>query len=226
MRFGQKCYIISNLMVSNRPAEMYHGTPYAIHESSRPFLDPVLARRGGDDGDPEGLHVFGTPDLFMASLFALKVPHCCAILEQTAYGPVTVYDGPLPNPDDEGWVYNIPPEGFEQTRRRNGELSGKWAIVASRMRRVRHNDMEVPGLAVGQPVRRVTMRNLIESDRLRVCTFTGKIAMQDFMETLRQTVVEPGGSTAFVRIAFEREWIGDNTSDYWSGATPILGAAV
>jgi hypothetical protein len=214
-----------NLMASNQSAEMYHGTPYAIHESSRPFLDPALAGHMSDDGDPKEPYVFGTPDLFMASLFALKNPHCRAILDRTDYGPVAVYDGLPPNPDDEGCVYSIPSEGFEQTRRRNGELSGKWAIVASRMPYIRYNGIEVPGLAVGEPVRRVTMRNLVEKDKLRVCTFTGKIAVQDFLEILRRAVLEPGGPTSSVRTSLDRGWIEDITSDYWPAVAPTLEAA-
>jgi len=208
--------------MANTPTEMYHGTPYTIHDSPRPFLDPALSGNGSDDGDPKEPYIFGTPDLFMASLFALKNPHCRAILDRTDYGPVTVYDGLPPNPDDEGCVYKIPPEGFEQTRRRNGELSGKWAIVASRMPRILYNGIEVPGLAIGEPVRRVTMRNLVEEHKLKVCMLTGKIATQDFLETLRQGILEPEGSTVCVRTALESEWIKDITSGYRRDAVPIF----
>jgi hypothetical protein len=84
-------------MEKSDPSEFFHGTPAEIHTSERPFLDPRLAG-GHDEGDPEVGHVFATPDLLIASIFAFKDSGCRSIM-QTEDGPTVVFDGPPPSRD-------------------------------------------------------------------------------------------------------------------------------
>lgn len=167
----------------NYPSQLFHGTPYEIHTSERPFLDPRLAG-GHDEGDPEEGHVFATPDLLIASIFAFKDSGCRTIVK-TEDGPIVVFDSRPPSPDAKGFVYEVPPERFRQTIRR-GQPSGKWAMVESEMPLVTDDDgSQVPGIPLSDPVRRVIIRDLIEQEHLRVCILTGIVDVSTYSTAVR-----------------------------------------
>lgn len=198
-------------MEKAHPSRLFHGTPYEIHTSERPFLDPRLAG-GHDEGDPEEGHVFATPDLLMASIFAFKDSNCKTILT-TENGPVAVYAGNPPNPDSEGLVYEVPPKGFEQTICR-GQPSGKWAMVESKMPLVSGVDgNETPGIPLSDPIRRVFIRDLIVRERLRVCILTDTVDVNLYSAAVCDAM-HAGVETSFIREAVGRGWLRDITNNF------------
>jgi hypothetical protein len=193
------------------PSQLFHGTPYEIHTSERPFLDPRLAG-GQDEGDPEEGHVFATPDLLIASIFAFKDSGCRTIVK-TEEGPVVVFDGKPPTADSEGFVYQVSPEGFEQTVRR-GHPSGKWVMIETNMPLVKDTDgSETPGIPLNTPVRRVIIRDLIEQERLRVCILSGVVNVSIYSAAVRDAI-HAGAETTFMREAVERGWLHDITNTF------------
>lgn len=202
--------------MAENPPRLFHGTPYEIHTSERPFLDPHLAV-GRDDGDPEGEYVFATPDLLIASVFAFKDSDCKSIV-RTAEGPVAVFNGTPPARDAEGFVFEVLPEGFKQTLRRNVP-SGKWALVAQDMPRVTDVDgSEVPGLPLSEPVRRVFIRDLIKQDKLRVCLLTDAVDAATYSAAIRDAI-HAEMETTFISEAIECGWLYDITGQYFEDAS-------
>lgn len=198
-------------MERSDPSKFFHGTPVEIHASERPFLDPRLAE-GRDEGDPEVGHVFVTPDLLIASIFAFKDSSCRSIFK-TEGGPIVVFDGPPPSRDAQGYVYGVEPTGFQETTRR-GQPSGKWAMVEQNMPRVTDADgSEVAGIPVDKPVRKVSIRDLIEQDRLRICRLTEGVDAATFTAAVRDAI-HLKRETSFVREALERGWLEDITSQF------------
>lgn len=201
---------------------LFHGTPYEIHTSGRPFLDPSLAK-GRDEGDPEVGHVFATPDLLIASIFAFKDSDCRSIMKTTD-GPVAVFNGEGPSVDAERLVYEVPPTGFKQTLRR-GQPSGKWVMLGYDMPLVKdETGKEVPGIALGEPVRRVAIRDLIEQDGLRVYLLTGAVETVTYSAAARDAV-HLGMEATFVREAVASEWLRDITNQFVGGVAVATAVA-
>jgi hypothetical protein len=97
---------------------------------------------------------------------------------------------------------------------RRGQPSGKWAMVEQDMPRVIDTDgSEVPGIPVGDPVRRVTLRDLIEQDKLRICRLTDAVDVATYSAAGRDAA-HLGQETAFVREAIERGWLDDITGQF------------
>lgn len=159
--------------------------------------------------------MFATPDSLVACIFAFKNSGCRTIV-RTVDGLVVVFDSTPPAPDAKGQVYEVAPEGFRQTMRR-GQPSGKWAMVESDMPHVRDIDgSEVPGLPVGDPVRQVAIRDLIEQDGLRVCILTNAVDAVTYSAAARDAI-HLGAETIFMREAVERGWLRDITDHLYTG---------
>lgn len=199
------------------PDNLYHGTPYEIHTSARPFLDPSLAGRDGrDEGDPDEGYIFATPDLIFASIFALKVSNCRSILK-TQVGPAAVFEGDPPHPQASGYVYQVPSAGFQQTLRR-GVPSGKWAIVESRMPRVTlESGEQTPGLRVTEPYKRVTTRSLIEEYNLRVFCYSPHTVDPGWYAQAVRDALHEGTQDAFIEEAVRQGWLNPVTDRYLEG---------
>lgn len=195
----------------DRPQRLFHGTPHEIHNSERPYLAPN-AGGGYDEGDPQEAHVFATPDLLMASLFSFKDTDCINIT-RTGSELVIVYGDRPPQPDAKGYVFEVAPEGFEQTEA-HGRPTGKWAKVASEMPRVADSEGgETPGIPLDEPVREVRIRDLIEQEHLKICTLTGVVDADTYADALREAT-RLGAVDTFLQEAFQRGWLRDITGTY------------
>jgi len=194
-----------------RPPRLFHGTPHEIHNSVRPFLAPSETG-GNDEGDPGEGHVFATPDLLMASLFSFKDTDCINI-SRVGDELVIVYGDHPPEPEAEGYVFEVPSEGFRQTEA-YGRATGKWAMVESEMPRVADEmGSETPGIPLGEPVRRVKIAELIEQEHLKICVLTGAVDADTYADALRDAAQEDSVGT-FLHEAIQRGWLRDITRTY------------
>lgn len=151
--------------------KFYHGTQKAIHLTDKPYLDPNLAV-GGDIGDPEGPHVFVTPDKTMAMIYSLKAPNAIAnsingkTLTMVFYGEPKVAQG--------GWVYECPenPVTPFQEVFIDGQSMGRW-FGKERVEVV--NPQAIPNLE--QVMRDQNLQVLVVDDQ--------KITFDDFMDRFK-----------------------------------------
>ena len=118
-----------------------------------------------------------------------------------------------PSPDAEGFVYEVPADGFRETMRR-GQPSGKWAMAEQDMPLVRDDTgNEVPGIPLSEPIRRVAIRDLIGQDDLRVYLLTGVVDTATYSAAVRDAI-HLDVEAIFVREAVERGWLCDITSHF------------
>jgi hypothetical protein len=193
-------------------ATLYHGTPYAIHSSRQPFLDPRKAAIGGDLGDPQGRCVYATTELFCASLFAFRTPGTRSIHMAGNLAPLMVYDGSLPHSADLGNVYEVQSAGFKGIVRPDGQDS-MWSIPESAMPLVYDSvtDAEVPGVQVGQPYCELTFGQFIVEQQVGIYSLSEGVPAEAYLRQARAAGAA-GCKDEFFLQAIEQGWIQDITA--------------